>query len=636
MNNRIARHGNGGDTAVRNSFRQYRREGLQGWFRNAATSQPEATANSATLRTTLPLCSETAPQLHFSSTGDTCTLEDGLAVGVAGTPVFRSPELQKIARDEGAASAIACAYRENGSDVFAKIYGAFCVCIADSANDTTLLAIDRLGQFSLYYRATEEGIFFGSEPARCANADAAAGFPTAQGVFNYIYFHMVPSPGTVYPGVSKLAAAHCIEYRGGKATPRCYWVPQFTESTSTASFDELSAELRDVLREALRNSLPAEGKIGAFLSGGLDSSTVTGLMSELERQDAEAYSIGFSAEGYDEMAFARTTAQHFGVKLNEYYVTPEDIVETLPLVATSYDEPFGNSSALPAYFCARMATDNGVSTLLAGDGGDELFGGNERYLRQEVFERYALIPSIVRRGLIEPLAAILPGALPLAGKARSYIEQANTPLPDRMQSYNFLHRHAAEEIFVPELLAEIDRELPLALLRDVYHRPAPASDLNQMLYMDWQFTLADNDLRKVSHMCAVAGVNVTYPMLDDVLVEFSCKVPSQWKIKDGDLRHFFKRALTGWLPDTTINKTKQGFGLPFGVWMRSYAPLREMAYDNLQKLKSRGIVRPDFIDRAIAMHQSEHAAYYGELVWIFTVFELWMDAKTTAGNDLWK
>ena len=145
--------------------------------------------------------------------------------------------------------------------------------------------------------------------------------------------------------------------------------------------------------------------------------------------------------------------------------------------------------------------------------------------------------------------------------------------------------------------------------------------------MDWQLTLADNDLRKVSHMCALAGVDVAYPMLDDALVEFSCRVPSRFKIHDADLRHFFKRALEGWLPEATINKSKQGFGLPFGVWMKNYQPLRELAYDNLLALKKRDIVRPGFIDRALEMHRTDHAAYYGELVWILAVFELWLAAN---------
>ncbi|MEZ5503646.1 MAG: asparagine synthase C-terminal domain-containing protein [Halioglobus sp.] len=404
-----------------------------------------------------------------------------------------------------------------------------------------------------------------------------------------------------------------------------YWQPEFSDTASKGKFEGMTSQLKELLQDAVRKDLETSGKTGAFLSGGLDSSTVTGVMAEICGAGAAAFSIGFAAEGYDEMAYARITARHFGVDLNEYYVTPQDVVDALPKVAISYDEPFGNSSALPAYFCARMAAENGISTLLAGDGGDEIFGGNERYIKQRVFEHYAMVPDFLRRGLIEPLIRSLPSALTLVAKADSYISQANTPLPDRMQSYNFLHRHPASDIFSDEILMHVDGDLPLALLRSVYHRPEQASDLNRMLYLDWQFTLADNDLRKVSNMCALAGVDVRYPMLDDALVEFACQVPSHWKIRGSQLRYFYKAALSGWLPRETIEKTKQGFGLPFGVWMQSYKPLRELAYDSLLKLKSRGYIRPPFIDKAIEMHQSQHAAYYGELVWILTVFELWLE-----------
>ena len=227
----------------------------------------------------------------------------------------------------------------------------------------------------------------------------------------------------------------------------------------------------------------------------------------------------------------------------------------------------------------------------------------------------------------------LPGGLPLVGKANSYIAQANTPLPDRLQSYNFLHRHLEADIFDPDFLAHVNPNVPLELQRDIYRRPGEGTDLNRMLYLDWQITLADNDLRKVSQMCALAGVDVVYPMLDNSLLDFSCQVPSKWKIKGNDLRHFYKFALRKWLPQQTISKDKQGFGLPFGVWMRTYNPLKEMAYDHLGALKQRGIIRADFIDRAIEMHQSEHAAYYGELVWILAVFEMWFSAQPGRSLD---
>jgi len=586
----------------------------------------------AALQTTLPIAGYHGSAFAVVSTGNAHPLPNGGITVVTGRPHFRDGNLAELARSQGIAAALALGYQEYSSDVFSQLSGAFSCAIIDLEAQRVLIGIDRLGLQTMYYRECAGGLYFGSSASgvlSCADDDPPL---LKQGVYNYLYFHMVPSPGSIYPGLKKLAGAHYLDYRDGHCQLVNYWRPTFSEATGKQSIETMSSQLRTLLRESVDRCLPDSGKIGAFLSGGLDSSTVTGVMAELGDKEAAAYSIGFSAEGYDEMAYARIAARHFNVTLNEYYVTPQDVVDALPMIATSYDEPFGNSSALPAYFCAKMAAENGVDTLLAGDGGDELFGGNERYVKQKVFDYYRNIPGALRKGLIEPLVNALPKQLPLVPKANSYIAQANTPLPDRLQSYNFLHRHAASEIFPDDFLAEVDTTLPLSLLQSIYRRPEQASDLNRMLYLDWQITLADNDLRKVCQTCALAGVNVAYPMLDDALVEFSSQVPSAWKIKGRDLRHFYKLALTGWLPQETISKTKQGFGLPFGVWMQTFKPLRELAYDNLMKLKGRKLIRPEFIDKAIAMHQSEHAAYYGELVWIFTVFELWMQGRGDTGH----
>ncbi|MCP4842442.1 MAG: asparagine synthase [Halieaceae bacterium] len=561
-------------------------------------------------------------------TGTLAKLPCGGAAGITGQARFDDENLATIAESQTMAAALAAGYQEYGEKIFTLLRGAFCCIIIDTEQERVLIGIDRLGQHSIYYAKGDEGLSFGTLTDNILSAIGREKLLLNQGIYNYLYFHMVPCPETIYHGLRKLPAAHYLAYQGGQCRVENYWQPNFHESTSR-SHASLSAELKSTLRQAVENCIPAAGTIGCFLSGGLDSTTVTGMLAEVSEGKAEAYSIGFSAEGYDEMAYARISAKHFGVKLNEYYVTPQDVVDTLPLIATSYEEPFGNSSALPAYFCARMAVENGVDTLLAGDGGDEIFAGNERYIKQQVFAHYERVPGLLRRGLLEPLLKFSPGGLPLVSKARSYIEQANMPLPDRLQSYNFLHRHPVSEIFSDDLLSEVAADSPIELLRSIYHRPADASDLNRMLYLDWQITLADNDLRKVSHTCALAGVNVSYPMLDDSLVALSCRIPSKMKMKGGDLRHFFKHALQDWLPEETISKNKQGFGLPFGIWMQTYKPLRELAYDNLLKLKARGYIRPEFIDKTIKMHQSDHAAYYGELVWILTVFELWMERHSS-------
>lgn len=550
--------------------------------------------------------------------------DNGSLFIIIGTPRWTDASLAEMSNGNTQAAVLCSAYEKHGDNFLSYLQGGFAFVIVDQPNQRVVGGIDRLGQHTLYYHTESSELVFGSSASIVLSHQNVQRDISHQGIYNYVYFHMVPSPDAIFHGVHKLQAGHTFSYQNNQLSLRNYYKPQFTEHTDS-SFDSLAATLPKKLKQAVINAIPTDKKVGAFLSGGLDSSTVAGMLSEVSDTTAEAFSIGFSAKGYDEMEYARLTAKHFGIHLNEYYVTPEDVVEALPLVAASYDEPFGNSSALPAYFCAKVAKEHGIDCLLAGDGGDEFFAGNERYAKQNVFEHYSKIPAVLRSALIEPLVALLPDAFPKASKAKSYIDQANIPLPDRLQTYNFLHRHQADEMFNPEFASKVNTERPLTLQRDVYNTPAGASTLNRMLYLDWQFTLADNDLRKVSHMCSLANVEVTYPMLDDDLVAFSCQVPSHFKLKGDDLRHFYKQALTGWLHDGTINKPKQGFGLPFGVWMETHKPLQEMAYDNLLALKQRHYFKPEFIDKTIHMHRNEHASYYGVLVWVLMTLEIWLD-----------
>lgn len=512
------------------------------------------------------------------------------------------------------------AYAADDLERLKSATGSFAYVIIDSDKKVLIAATDRMGRHPLYYKVENSNLYISSD---LQGLDITTPDMDPQGIYNYVYFRMIPSPCSIFQGVHKLPMSHGLYWRDGKPSVKRHWLPTFSE-TASQSQQDAQQSLRTVLKTAVADCYDAKIPTGAFLSGGLDSSTVTGMLSEIADSQAQAFSIGFSAEGYDEMAYARITANHFGVKLHEYYVTPEDVVNALPKIAAAYDEPFGNSSALPAYFCAQLAASQGVQRLLAGDGGDEIFAGNERYVKQSLFAPYLSLPSGLRTHLIEPVLRSIPDALPLARKAKSYIEQANTPLPDRLQTYNFLHRHSAAEIFNPEFADHLKTELPLAMQRETWNAVSGASELNHMMYFDWQYTLADNDLRKVTHTCELAGVEVMYPMLDDQLLEFSCRLPSQWKIQGNNLRAFYKQALTGWLPDETIHKPKQGFGLPFGVWMETHKPLQDLAYQSLLELKKRHYFRADFLDHAIELHRNQHAAYYGELIWILMVLELWL------------
>ena len=600
---------------------------IAGWFCNTNPSFDAETnikAMQQAINTSLPMEQLCADKYACAST-NSIYHEQSCITAITGYPRWTESTLEKAAIEKSHAYALCLAYLQYGSKFIEHLKGAFSFAVIDTDTDQLLAGVDRLGQHPLYYIQIEGGIIFGSSVSTILAHSTIPRSVQEQGIYDYLYFHMVPSPHSIFENIKKLPAGHHLSYSNQNVNISNYYKPCFNEA-ATNSFSQMGSELKIQLRDAVKRSYDPSLKTAAFLSGGLDSSSVTGMLAQTSETTAEAYSIGFSAEGYDEMEFARITAKHFGVKLNEYYVTPEDVVDALPLIAASYDEPFGNSSALPAYFCAKVAAENGVERLLAGDGGDELFAGNERYAKQDIFERYSKLPGGLRSTIIEPIVKRLPPFIPLSDKARSYIEQANIPLPDRLQTYNFLHRHSPKEIFTKDFLHHVDTNAPLAIQRSTFHQPENASTLNRMLYLDWQYTLADNDLRKVSHMCALAGVEVVYPMLDDDLISFSAKIPSNWKIKGRNLRHFYKQSLTGWLPDATINKKKQGFGLPFGVWMETHKPLQEMAYDSLLRLKKRLYFNPAFIDHTIDLHRNQHASYYGELIWILMVLEMWMDA----------
>jgi asparagine synthase (glutamine-hydrolysing) len=444
-----------------------------------------------------------------------------------------------------------------------------------------------------------------------------------QGIFDYLFFHMVPGPNSIFQGVQKLMAAHVLEVdRRGPRVWR-YWKPDFREHADS-SLRDAAEEMMGLLSSSV-DRLSRDSDSGAFLSGGLDSSTVSGLLGR-QQQTPKTYSIGFDAQGYDEIAFAKIASERFGTEFNTYYVTPQDVVKALPEIASAYDEPFGNSSALPAYFCAQMAVRDGRQRLLAGDGGDELFAGNERYVKQRVFERYRHLPSWLRRFGVEPLLRVAPSGLPLVQKARSYVAQANIHLPARLQTYNFLNRLGAAKVCSVDLIEAVDLDEPERLEQAIYDAPADASQLNRMLYLDWHHTLTDNDLRKVNRMCQLAGIEVEYPMLDDRLVEFSTRVSSGRKLYRGKLRGFYKFAVTGFLPEEIINKPKQGFGLPFGVWMANDDGLQALASDYLASLRSRDFIRPEFLDELLELHKAHHAGYYGELVWVLVMLAMWLEA----------
>ncbi len=547
---------------------------------------------------------------------------DDIACVVSGFPGFSEGWLDQLSRSGHAAVALAEGYRQRGAGVLEAMTGAFSLALHDKRSGDTLLAIDRTGSCSMVYTVVEGELVFGSRLDALRQHPRVRSEPDLQALYHFLYFHMIPGPGTVYKSQFRLLPGQGLMFRQGQAELFSYWEMHFNE-TENQSFQTLKTTFLETLTQAVRSC--SEGAAtGAFLSGGTDSSTLAGLLGQVTGHPAHTYSIGFEAAGYDEMEYARIAASHFGTRHHEYYVTPRDVAQAVPLVAASYDQPFGNSSAIPTYYCARLAREDGMERLLGGDGGDELFGGNARYAKQRVFSFYEALPHLLRKQLIEPVAFSLPGGkhfMPVR-KLKSYVEQAAIPLPARLETYNLLERLGPSAVFSREFLAQVDTTGPLTLLDSVYHSAHAGTQLNRMLALDLKFTLADNDLPKVRQTCELAGIDVRFPMLEDEVVSFSARLDPALKLKGTRLRYFFKEALRGFLPDAILTKSKHGFGLPFGEWLRTEAVLQTLAHDNLQTLQSRGILRAGFVDELIALHKA-HAGYYGTMIWVLMMLEQW-------------
>ncbi len=541
---------------------------------------------------------------------------------VNGLPRFDIPDLQALSRQHGAGACWLAAQQRWGSSVASHARGRYAALVLNTRQQSATLITDKLGTRPICHAALDNGLAFSDR------ADTVPGNKrqlSAQAIYDYLYFHVIPAPETVFKGVERLEAGRRLEWTPTARQIIRWWQPQFSEH----EFGDLEArkqQFLDTIEAGVAEE--AEGaEVGCFLSGGTDSSTVAGMLTRVLGRPARSYSIGFDANGYDEMAYARIAARRFGLDHREYYVTPEDLLDGMPRVAAHYDQPFGNSSAVPAWICASRAREDGVNKLLAGDGGDELFGGNTRYAKQRIFGWYENIPGLMRSAALEPMLK-LPGMnrVPLIKKGVSYVEQARVPMPDRLQMYNLLERLGPANAFEPAFLARVDRQAPLHLQRITWADSSAGHLINRMLEWDWKYTLADNDLPKVVGTTELAGIDVGFPLLSDAFIDLSLSIPPDWKIKGLTLRWFFKEALRGFLPDEIITKKKHGFGLPFGVWANQHSGLQTLARDTLGSLRQRGIIRADFIDGLLTTHMPAHPGYYGEMVWILMMFELWMQA----------
>lgn len=510
---------------------------------------------------------------------------------------------------------------ENGSAP-AGIGGQFAG--AGISDGQLVIAVDRFASIPVFYFGSGTTTLFSTDlHLLLAHPALSSARVDPQSLFDYLFFSVVPGHLCAYAGVHKLAPAHLLRVAGQRREAHCYWLPDFSRRVKQDVRD-LERRVVDRLEDAVGRAA-ALPQAGCFLSGGLDSSSVCALAARKLGPGVRAFTIGFDEADFDESRYAAITAERFALDWRNETISADDIQTRIDEVVAGYAEPFGNASAVSVLICAQIAAAQGVENMLAGDGGDELFAGNERYQKQQLFEAYPRLPGWLRRLAIDPCGTVAGKAAwgPLA-KVGSYARQAQVPLPDRLFAYNLLARNAPEKVLTPEFLAQIDTDSPYAYAREIFAAPIDADPLDRMLFLDWNLTLADNDLPKVRATCAIAGLQVHFPMLDAGVVDTSLEVPSRQKLGPFALRRFYKRAFGGVLPRQIIDKPKHGFGVPVGRWFEKSPELGDRLRAALASLRTRGIVRADFIDELLRLQRSEHAVYYGALNWTLFMLEEWL------------
>ncbi|MBK1668962.1 hypothetical protein CKO28_13065 [Rhodovibrio sodomensis] len=546
--------------------------------------------------------------------------DTGVVVAMQGAPRLRDGATGHL-QGRSLAREIAGLYVRNGQEILDRLQGDFALALVDPARERALLATDRFGVRRMHVAQRGDQVLFGTEltPLKAGLPDGGRLSPEA--LYRYLYFYAVPAPHTIYQDVNRLEAGHCFDWTPSRGELRRYWVPEFG---SAGAFDPRVARERlfHALDRAVERVHASSSQVGAFLSGGLDSSVVAGLASR--HGPTPCFHVSFDDAPFDESGYARRAANWFGLPLEETCLAADTAQDLLLRLSRHFDEPFGNSSAIPAALCAQQARAKGVDFMLAGDGGDEIFGGNERYVRQKLIARWeTALPARLRRAL-----ASMPGGLqrgPLRRLAR-ISALSERPLSERMLDGASVLDADPFDVLHPDLAAGVRAHGPVDDMQ-AYATGCPSDDwLYTLHYVDMKYTLADNDLRKVAAACDLAGVEFAYPMLDEDVVEVALSVPSDHLIRRLRLRHFYKNAVAGFLPSDIINKKKQGFGMPFSQWLAADPGLNKLAQDALADLEQRDIIAPAYIHMARSGLSEDNAAGLRGAAWDLVVLELWLKA----------
>jgi asparagine synthase (glutamine-hydrolysing) len=510
-------------------------------------------------------------------------------------------------------------YEQWGERCVNRFRGMFAFAVWDANQRRLLLARDRLGVKPLYYAALPgDGIVFGSEIKSLLEDPAVPRDWRPEAIDAYLTLLYVPAPDTIYRAVRKLPPAHVLVADASGIRMSRYWDLPFTGTGEAAREEEYLEELDALLRESVGLRLISDVPLGAFLSGGIDSSTVVAYMKEASGTPPVTIAVGFNDPAFDEVEHAEAVARHLGCDFHALVANPQ-IEDLLPKLAWHFDEPFADSSAVPTYYVSKAAREL-VTVALSGDGGDELWAGYARH-RVEQWEQRARTAL----GPVSGIAGWLGKALPLSIKgARSLRHLASAP----DQAYALKHAYgmfepgSKDRLYTGEFSQRIAGADPFASFRDAWHACASPDPMDRALYTDAQTYMIDDVLTKVDRMSMAVSLEAREPLLDHRLLEFAARVPVALKLKDGQSKYLLRRILDRKVPRSIVERGKRGFAAPIGEWLRG--PLAGMTHELLTdgRLRDRGVLDPRAVSRLWDEHRTRKAEHPHRL-WQLVMLELW-------------
>lgn len=519
--------------------------------------------------------------------------------------------------------AIIHAYDQYGADCPKHLRGMFAFAIWDERTQELFLARDRVGKKPLLYAQVNGQLVFGSEFSALLLHPEISRDVDTKALHHYLSFMCVPAPLTAYQSIRKLEPAHTLRWRKGEIRIERYWEPDFSHKLDISE-EEAGERTLEILRDAVRVRLMSEVPLGAFLSGGIDSSAVVALMSEASSEPIKTFSIGFEEQDFSELHHARRIAEHVGADHHEFIVRP-DAMEVLPLLVEHYGEPYADSSAIPTYYVARE-TRKHVTVALNGDGGDESFAGYERYVAMRLAETYHRVPALLRNSTVVPMIGLLPTSEIKRSRVRDaqrFLQAASLPKVERyLRWVSVFDGNAKQSLYSDSFQHETQSMDTANMLSPWFARANGAGIVDAALLTDIMTYLPNDLLVKVDIATMAVSLEARSPFLDHHVIEFAASLPEKFKVRGLTTKYLLKRVLRNILPAENLERRKMGFGVPIGHWFRGEMQpfLRQTILS--EKALGRGMFKAETVKQLVEQHTRGERDYAHQL-WTLLMLELW-------------